>query len=395
MSQPDRAWTTYEDLRRDLRRKWDAGLLLAEVAGGPSIFPYRFRLSRPTTAELSSRFEDVRLWVQNLLALSDVRVVMGVQGTRTIGRNRVPTEVWIDDVDAAASFLGESASLAAFRSVVELVAQRFPVLNGLLATHSMSALAVAADWAKLLDVADRMLANPSPNIYVRQVDIVGVDTKFIERHSELLTLLLDVILPPEAVCAEQPLFESRYGFRSIPRTIRLRALDRTVPVVAGADDRPVTLTLEDFGAIRQIEHVFITENYVNFLTFPPAARSIVVFGEGYDVGKISAANWVAGVPVHYWGDIDTHGFAILDLLRSKLPHVRSLLMDHATLHAHESQWGYEPMPVRRDLPYLTATEGHLYDDLRDNRIRANLRFEQERTRYGLIEAAVLSIVESP
>jgi hypothetical protein len=168
----------------------------------------------------------------------------------------------------------------------------------------------------------------------------------------------------------------------------VRALDPALAVVVGGDDRPVTVTLEDFARMTGVERVFVTENHVNFLAFPAAARSIVVWGEGFDVAKIAAAPWVTQVPVHYWGDIDTFGFAILDLLRSKLPHVRSLLMDHATLHAHVSQWGVEAVQTRRELLHLTRPERELYDDLRDNRIRPNLRLEQELTRYHLIEAAV-------
>ena len=156
----------------------------------------------------------------------------------------------------------------------------------------------------------------------------------------------------------------------------------------------MTVTLDDFAALTGVERLFITENYVNFLAFPAAAGSIVVFGEGFDVAKVAAAPWVAHVPVHYWGDIDTHGFAILDLLRSKLSHVSSLLMDHATLHTHEAQWGIEAVQVRRELPNLTRAERDLYDDLRDNRIRANLRFEQELTRYHLVEDAVARVLRA-
>ena len=35
-------------------------------------------------------------------------------------------------------------------------------------------------------------------------------------------------------------------------------------------------------------------------------------------------SWLKQKPMYYWGDIDTHGFAILDQLRSKFLHVQSL-----------------------------------------------------------------------
>lgn len=81
--------------------------------------------------------------------------------------------------------------------------------------------------------------------------------------------------------------------------------------------------------------------------------------------------------MYYWGDIDTHGFGILDQLRGHFAHVDSLLMDRATLDAHASVWGVEDQPLRIDLHRLTPEESALYDDLRDNRIRTGLRLEQE------------------
>ena len=92
--------------------------------------------------------------------------------------------------------------------------------------------------------------------------------------------------------------------------------------------------------------------------------------------------------IYYWGDIDTHGFAILDQLRAQLPRVQSLLMDRTTLLAHASQWGEEPQPLLRDLPRLTDEEHALFDELRDNRLRARLRLEQERIGFGWLQQAL-------
>jgi len=49
--------------------------------------------------------------------------------------------------------------------------------------------------------------------------------------------------------------------------------------------------------------------------------------------------------VHYWGDLDTHGFAILNQLRAWLPQTRSFLMDRQTLVEHRDRWGREPAPT--------------------------------------------------
>ena len=67
-------------------------------------------------------------------------------------------------------------------------------------------------------------------------------------------------------------------------------------------------------------------------------------------------------------------------------------MDRATLLAFESQWGEEEKQTLRDLSRLNPEEKTLYDDLRDNRIRKNLRLEQERIGFGWVESALSALM---
>ena len=133
--------------------------------------------------------------------------------------------------------------------------------------------------------------------------------------------------------------------------------------------------------------VFVIENEIDFLAFPKREQSMAVFGAGYGFAW-ARAPWLQRMAVHYWGDIDTHGFAILDGLRSTLPHARSLLMDRETLIAHRTAWVQERSPARRDLGRLTAEETALYDDLRCDRLGKRVRLEQERVRYSWLELAL-------
>jgi hypothetical protein len=166
-------------------------------------------------------------------------------------------------------------------------------------------------------------------------------------------------------------------------------LDPAHAVLPGAGDADLTLDAATFAGLQpSARRVFITENETNFLAFPPAADSLLIFGAGYGFDVLAGAAWLGRCEIHYWGDIDTHGFAILDQLRAHLPHARSLLMDRATLMAFEAHWGVEEKPTRRDLHRLHADERALYDELRDNRIRSNLRLEQERIGFAWVERAV-------
>ena len=184
-------------------------------------------------------------------------------------------------------------------------------------------------------------------------------------------------------------FAQRYGFRDKPQRIRFRLLDPAHAPSPWFRDSDITLDAASFARLEpSVSRIFITENETNFLAFPPVKDSLIVFGGGYGIDVLARAAWIARCQVHYWGDIDTHGFAILDQLRAHLPDAHSLLMDRATLLAFEAHWGEEERQTLRDLPRLNDNEQALYDELRDNRLRPRLRLEQERIGFGWVERSL-------
>jgi hypothetical protein len=81
-----------------------------------------------------------------------------------------------------------------------------------------------------------------------------------------------------------------------------------------------------------------------------------MWGGGYAVNRLAPLTWLADRDLLYWGDIDTHGFAIVNRLRAAFPAARSVLMDRATLMRHRSQWIRETTITGAGLPLLTADE---------------------------------------
>jgi hypothetical protein len=240
-----------------------------------------------------------------------------------------------------------------------------------------------------------LCAHPQPGIYLRQVDVPGVHSKFIEAHGAVLLELLDLALPPEAIAVEQTgvsRFAARYGFLEKPVRIRFRVLDANLKLLPGPALPDLALDADSFARLDlPVRRVFITENETNFLAFPPAAGALVIFGAGYGWDAMAKAAWLAHCTIYYWGDIDTHGFAILDQLRNRFAHVTSFLMDRATLMAHEDLWGEESDRVVHDLPRLTIDEKALFDELRDNRLRRGLRLEQERVGFHWVQRALSAL----
>jgi hypothetical protein len=171
-----------------------------------------------------------------------------------------------------------------------------------------------------------------------------------------------------------------------PALIRFRWLDPSLSVsTAGLDD--LSVPLRSFQQLSPaVERVFVTENKINGLSLPACPRSMVIFGLGYGIECLADISWLKNKVIHYWGDIDTHGFSILARLRKLYPQVQSFLMDTTTLHSCTRLWGTEPDSARfqGELNSLTQAEQQLYQELLDNRYAINLRLEQERIPFPLV-----------
>jgi hypothetical protein len=349
--------------------------------------PLRLNLKAPSAADLSDRFEAVRDWVRAVAETPQVRIEWRDWNHRIQGTQRLPAAVWLDTPQDALAFIGKARQAQRFEALWQQTAAMQPALLAWLSRRPIQALDLAERWERLLAIVAWVQAHPRPGVYLRQVDVPGVDSKFIEAHRGVLTELLDLATPPEAIdtgVSGTAQFARRFGFLDKPVRIRFRLLDRTLPSLPGCQGLPdLTLDAASFAMLAlPIERVFVTENETNFLAFPEVAQAIVIFGAGYGWESLARASWLHRCRLHYWGDIDTHGFAILDQLRGYFAHATSFLMDRETLLAHRLHWGEEPEPARHDLSRLTTEEAAVYDDLRFDRHQPSLRLEQERIGFG-------------
>ncbi|MET3172406.1 UNVERIFIED_ORG: hypothetical protein ABIB52_000230 [Arthrobacter sp. UYCu721] len=146
--------------------------------------------------------------------------------------------------------------------------------------------------------------------------------------------------------------------------------------------RDLTVTAEAFSTLSlPVSRVLITENLVNFLALPDRPGTLALYGGGYGFTSLRDAGWLRDCEVLDWGDLDTHGFRILDQLRAVHPHVVSVLMDEATLLAHRDAWVPEPTPSTAVLSRLTADESALYEGLSGDTFGTAVRLEQELIRW--------------
>jgi hypothetical protein len=378
-----KAWTSPADVRDTVRRRWP--VLLAAFAAGAEWTPLDIPLRGPSPAELGARLGDVQAWAAQWAraARGPLRVEYKQVGGRLIGINQIPARAWVDGYDQAWDLLGTRSDVRRFTSLAEQTKADAPRLALWLERRPVKALELADDWASLLATVRWIDERQVPGMYVRQVDVPGVDTKFIGQHKGVLTELLDLQLDPDRIDPTAHEFEGRYNFRRKPGYVRFR-------LAAGPDGyTELTVRAGEFTAPpRGVVRAYVVENEITYLAFPLAAHAMVIFGGGYAVRVLESLGWLAGLDLVYWGDLDTHGFAILNRLRECFPHARSMLMDRATLLAHQSQWVTEPSPTTAAQNLLTPAEQELYHALGTNAFGLAVRLEQERVSFTAVAAAL-------
>jgi hypothetical protein len=392
---PPADWTTPADITTELERYWTGGRILAARLDGMPLFPCALRLRRPGTGAYTERFDEVRKWIRELEQGSKAARGFGYDiewieiNHRLLGRNRVPSRISVATEDDAIRLIGRDQEAKRFSGLMDATLTRFPALAGWLARHPLTAVAHAGDWDRVIGILAWFCDHPRPGLYLRQLDIQGVDTKFIEVRKGLLSELLDAVLPPDAVDTRfigARSFEQRYGLAVEPVLVRFRLLDPALRFQGLSD---LTVPAAEFARLSiAVTRVFITENKINGLAFPEMADSLVIFGLGNSLIRLSEAEWLRPKALYYWGDIDTHGFAILDRLRAVFPHARSFLMDRATLLAHRELWVTEDEPFDGLPGRLNDPESALFEEIRRGLLGDHVRLEQERISFGWFTAAL-------
>jgi hypothetical protein len=249
-----------------------------------------------------------------------------------------------------------------------------PVVRAWVAAHPLKAVSLHAEWPQLLSAYRWLDDHRESGRYLREITAPGVDTKLVERHRGVLAALLGVSTSSTAFLLE-------LGLTARPELLRLRAHPGTFGSLSD-----VTARVDELRAATiSVRSAVIVENEITFLSTPVPCDGVVLWGKGFEVDRSGSLPWLRSADVHYWGDLDTHGFAILNQLRAWLPQTHSFLMDRPTLLEHRERWGHESTPTRARLDRLSSDEAAVYDDLVSDRLGDRVRLEQERIDWAWAE----------
>lgn len=393
---------TPDEIRAKACKLWDnQKIQRAHLTGEPS-FPWEIPIGKPTARELSSGFAATRQSIRLLQDHSKEALGAGYRiefkrvKHRRIGGQSLPDKIVVDSLPDFLRLAEKAKDFERFADLSAKILSALPESMDLLIRRPSVVLAQADDWDQLLACCRFFQENPQPNLYLRQLEIPGIHTKFIENKRSVLAELLEVVLPSSSqatgtVGSSDHGFERRFGLKIEAPSIRFRILDTTA-LIGGLSD--VSVPLPEFQRMSlPIRRVFLVENKMNGLCFPQSPQAMVIFGLGYGAASLAEIPWLRKLEIYYWGDIDTHGFAILNQMRGIFPGAHSVLMDQETLLEFRELWVQEKPSQRfmNDLERLTPAEADLFNSLRNNRWGDSIRLEQERIAFGRVRATIEGI----
>lgn len=369
------------DIRRRLDNTW------ADHLAGQPAWPHRFPLGTDSKSVLEAEWQDTyqplrRTWAD--WARKHPATTLHTEPKRVYSTTQdLPVGLTITTIDAAARLAGEDWPTRLERATHRLTTlrQRHPDLVNPSKVLRAVDRYTETDFGLLLTVADWFSRNDATGLTPRQVPIPGVHAKWLKSHRSLLLTLTgrDTLgLLPEH-----------------PPRIHFTYLDPDHRAAGGRVHDSATVD-DAFAPAYPPQVVVISENKDTAIHFPPIPGGIAVEGDGFGGKTAAAFPWLTSAPhLYYWGDIDAHGYEILNGWRADGVPVTSILMDPDTYETYEpfgTNTDKNNQPLRpgvpKALPCLTPDERAVYERVLDAAHTGHRRIEQERIPLAVAHAAV-------
>ena len=389
-------------------REWLKAYASSNESG--AVWPMEINLGIPTEQDALRQPDRVKAWVSAWRSWQDNNVpetsaagtlLMTERFWRILGTQTVPEKLILNKAEDAISWIGKRDEWS--RAVIryKALAEKWPVLADVLTRHySFLADSNETDFSRLAGMLKWINTNPDSNLYPRQIPVAGMDSKWLEHNKKLVSELTAVINNParEQRSILISKVENNTGFFEVcglkppPQLLRMRILDPHLRSRTGSLC-DITVPLEEAANLDiKPAKVFIVENLQTGLAFEDLPGSVVIMGLGYGVDVLGKFPWLQNTRCIYWGDIDTHGFAILNRARIYLPALESILMDEATLLNHRHLWVEEKKQhPSSELPLLTNSEQRIFYSLKTNVWGQNIRLEQERISWEMAWNVIIAL----
>ena len=317
----------------------------------------------------------VRAWVAQWNR-STITVERESKKLSYLGTYSLPRRVVLTDADTAARVAGKLDHWQRLHTVLDRICTE---LGESIRPELIRHLSSWEDWGdatvdQFIAVVRWVREHEVRDFYIRELPIFGVDSKWFEAHRSVVEAVVGTL-----------------NFKPKPKLVEVRSLD---PALNIGGMRHLACPVAELDQMPG-ERVLIVENHQSFLALPELPATVAIFGSG-----LNAARTVQQMPslgekdVIYWGDLDSYGFYILELVRRYVPHARSILMDLDTVRDHVGLAVEEPQPSRFEPELLSYAEHLALDYLRGRSAGGCLRIEQERILFDYAQQQLRFAVTS-
>ncbi|MDX1958007.1 MAG: DUF2220 family protein [Leptospiraceae bacterium] len=359
-------------------------------------FPLRMnQFGKYKSNELSKNFFQVDSEILELKKNSKEELGYGYEiewetsNARNSGKNNLPSTIYFSNKSDYLKFIDKENEFFILEEDANLMLEKFPELNTWFLENPSKLISISDDLEKILSIFEFFKKNPRPNLYLRELPIEGIDTKFIERNKSILIEILDIILDSDNILLSEDSIEKRYYLKTKPILIRFRILSDNYSLFPKGV-RDISIPISEFKTLVFSEkNVFITENLINFLSFPNQEDSIIICGGGYSVLNLNQLENLQDKEIYYWGDIDMNGFDILSKFREFFPTTKSFLMDTITYQYYSHLAVSTNISIKSIPNNLTRDEFELFDFL--SKKQTGNRLEQEKIPFDCVKEKLIHL----
>jgi len=375
-----------EEIKKKAFKIYNNGTLFRNFLEQDNLFPFEIKLKKIKQKDIQNNFTKIHNEIQGLKS-QNFHILYKDFHFKLLSTQKLPVAVEFYAEDELLKFIGKKAEFDRFVAIYKRILENFPQLKSLIYQKPFLFLECEEILERVFLVCSFFMEHPKPNIYLRELSISGVDTKFVEQNKRVIDTFLSIFLDEESYEKDVTKlanygFEKKYHLKYPLPLVRFRILDDTQKICNLSD---LSVTVEEFKTLKvEVKNVFIVENKKTMLSFIDVKDSIVVFGGGYGVEVLKDVCWLRERKIFYWGDIDSDGFAILSMLRGYFPDTKSIFMDKKTIEKFvEYSVVQKQPPIDRVLNNLTVEEVKIYNSLRDG-----FRLEQERIHINYIKEKI-------
>lgn len=369
---------SHSTLRKILQRQWENNDHREARLRDGNHFPISLSIGKPTAKLVANDLTALTSHIKSWRAVTEGTVIwQDISYRATSEAISIPTHWKIStlaDWITAAKLNPEAAQLLHLLDHIDPRYHKTFIRNRSIWKDQSS-----DEMIQLCTLVDQLEPGCASGAPLRAISLAGIDTKFFERHRNLITRLLGLRFHGEA---------SRLGLEDF-----LGAWKEHNHWLLLAD---LGNTLLPFSQLRIRSHellekplpgttILIVENEKSLHQLPPLENTVVILGAGLNLSWLKAS-WLLEKKVIYWGDIDTWGLSMLSQARQHLPHIIPVLMTLDIFEAHAPQSAVtEPISAPPEPPaHLTSQEKTLYAHLQKT---SNNRLEQEFLPKGLVHRA--------